>query len=143
MHVQVNAHNIEGLHYTALHTAVVNKRAEVVQILIDAGADTDAQTNDGVNRFASALCVHLKETLEVVKMLLRSRCGSTCRTDNDGMPRAFTLQQSLGRTETVRYLVGLPEVELNHRDTEKNYTALQYAVECNHTDVEQVLLDTL
>ena len=39
--------------------------------------------------------------------------------------------------------MGLPEVELNHRDTEKNYTVLQYAVEEKHTDVVQMLLAAL
>ena len=40
----------------------------------------------------------------------------------------------------MRYLVSLPEVDLNHRDT-INYTALHCAVEERHTDVVQVLID--
>ena len=57
--------------------------------------------------------------------------------------RVLSLRHVLGHIETVRYLVGLPEVELNHRDTVKNYTALQYAVEKNREDVVQVLTDAL
>ena len=36
-----------------------------------------------------------------------------------------------------------PQVEVNHRDTEKNYTTLQYAEEEKDTDVAEVLIDVL
>ena len=45
-----------------------------------------------------------------------------------------------GHTDTVRYLVGLPEVDLNHRDC-NNCTALDVAVAGKHADVVQVLID--
>ena len=125
---------------TALHSAVEHAHTDVLQVLIDAGADTNTQTNYGVNHSPlHTACI--METLDMVKMLVRAGAGVRA-TDTNGST-CLHFAAKLGRTETVRYLVGLPEVELNHRDTEKNYTALQYAVECNHTDVEQVLLDTL
>ena len=74
-------------------------------------------------------------------MLVRAGAGVRA-TDNDGCT-CLILAARCGHNETVRYLVGLPEVDVNHRDTVKNYTALQYAVEEKHTDVAQVLLDVL
>ena len=125
---------------TALHCAVENAHTDVVQVLIDAGADPTTSTNYGVNRSPLHTACIL-ETLDMVKMLVRAGAGVRA-TDTNGST-CLHFAAKFGRTETVRYLVGLPEVELNHRDTEKNYTALQYAVEDNHTDVEQVLLDAL
>ena len=76
-----------------------------------------------------------------MKMLVRAGAGVRA-TDNEGSA-CLILASCSGHTEIVRYLVGLPEVELNHRDTVKNYTALQYAVEEDHKDVVQVLTDAL
>ena len=73
-----------------------------------------------------------------MKMLVRAGAGVRA-TDNDGCTCLIRAARC-GNTETVRYLVGLPDVELNHRDTAKNYTALQYAVEEKHTDIVQLLL---
>ena len=45
-----------------------------------------------------------------------------------------------GHTDTVRYLLSLPEVDLNHQDS-NNYSALHFAVKEKHADVVQVLID--
>ena len=124
--------------HTALDDAIVNEETDVVQVLIDAGAYIDTQNNEGRSPLHAA-CEY--GTLDIVKMLVRAGAGVRV-TDNDGCT-CLILAARCGHTETVRYLVGLPEVELNHRDTVKNYTALQYAVEENHTDVVQLLIDVL
>ena len=121
---------------TALHLAAVE--ACTVQVLIDAGADIDTQNNEGWSPLHAACA---RGALNIVKTLVRAGAGVRA-TDNDGCT-CLILAARCGHTETVRYFVGLPEVELNHRDTEKNYTALQYAVEENHKDVAQVLIDAL
>ena len=124
--------------HTALHFAVEGTHTDVVQVLIDAGADIDTKNNYRCSPLHSA-CI--SGTLDVVKMLVRAGAGVRA-TDDEG-DTCLILAAFFGHTETVRYLVGLPEVELNHRDTEKNYTALQYAVQENHNDVAQVLMDAL
>ena len=134
--VDVNHRDVGN--FTALHIAVVQACTDVVQVLIDAGADIDIQNNVGRSPLHTA-CE--SGALEVVKMLVRAGAGVRVR-DNDGRT-CLTIAACRGHTETVRYLVGLPEVELNHRDTVKNYTALQYAVEEKHTDAAQVLIDAL
>ena len=134
--VDVN-HGDAGDH-TALHLAAVGTHTDAVQVLIDAGADVNILNNDGYSLLHYA-CEY--GALEIVKMLVRAGAGVRA-TDNNGCTCLITAA-FFGHTETVRYLVGLPEVELNHRDTEKNYTALQYAVEEKHNDVTQVLIDAL
>ena len=123
---------------TALHLAAKGNHTDVAQVLIDAGADIDAVNNFGCSPLHSACA---SGALSIVKMLVRA--GAEVHATNDKGRTCLHLAAELGHTETVRYLVGLPEVELNHRDTEKNYTALQYAVEENRKEVTQVLLDAL
>ena len=135
--VDVNNQDTEN-NYTALHLAAINKHTDMVQVLIDAGADIDTQNNDGRSPLHTACASGL---LDIVKMLVRA--GAGVRATNHRGRTCLILAAWCGRTEIVRYLVGLPEVELNHRDTVKNYTALQYAVEKNHKDVVQVLTDAL
>ena len=124
--------------YATLHYPVMNEETDMMQVLIDAGADVDTQRNDGYTPLHSACA---EGSLDVVNMLVEAGAGVRV-TDNDGCTCLIRAARC-GHTETVRYLVGLPDVELNHRDTVKNYTALQYAVEEKHTDVAQVLLDAL
>ena len=123
---------------TALHLAVDENRTDVVQVLIDAGADIDIKNYAGRSPLH---CACASGALDLVKMLVRG--GAGVRARNVKGRTCLHLAAELGHTETVRYLVGLPEVELNHRDTEKNYTALQYAVEEKHTEVAQVLIHAL
>ena len=125
---------------TALHSAVENARTDVVQVLIDAGADTNIQTNYGLY-YSPLHTACIRKTLDIVKMLVRAGAGVHA-TDTNGRT-CLHVAARRGHTDIVRYLAGLPEVDVNHRDTKKNYTALQYAVEYNHTDAAQVLLDAL
>ena len=126
---------------TALHLALRDMSDEctdVVQVLLDAGADINIQNDYGCSPLHYACA---SGELNVVKMLVRA--GAGVRVANEEGLTCLMLAACSGHTETVRYLVGLPEVELNHRDTVKNYTALQYAVEEDHKDVVQVLTDAL
>ena len=134
--VDVNHRNAD--HNTALQEAVLWKQTDVVQVLIDAGADIYTQNYEGRSPLHDACASGL---LDIVKMLVRA--GAGVRATNHRGRTCLILAAWCGRTEIVRYLVGLPEVELNHRDTVKNYTALEYAVEKNHKDVVQVLTDAL
>ena len=134
--VDVNHQNVTN--NTALHYPVMNEDTDMMQVLIDAGADVDTQRNDGYTPLHSACA---SGSLDVVKMLVEA--GAGVRTTANGGCTCLILAARFGHTETVRYLVGLPEVELNHRDTIYNYTALQYAVEEDHKDIAQVLRDVL
>ena len=120
---------------TALHCAVKANHADVVQLLIDAGADTYAKNYMGHSALHYACQLG---ALDIVKMLVEAGAGVRA-ADNQG-DTCLILAVYYGHTEAVRYLVGLPEVELNHR-ADDNSTALQCAVEGNQTDIVQLLID--
>ena len=123
----------------ANNTALVFwKHADVVQVLIDAGADIEMNDNDGRSPLHTAC---LTGELEVVKMLVRAGAGVRA-TDNDGCT-CLMLAAWFGRTETVRYLVGVPEVDVNFQSAADayNHTALHLAANMKHTDAVQVLID--
>ena len=135
--VDVNRRNADD-HDTALQEAVFMKRTEVVQLLIDAGADVDTQNNEG----RSPLHVACKSgELDIVKMLVEAGAGVRA-TDNQGCT-CLMLAAWHGHTDIVRYLVGVPEVELNHqsRAAASSNTALHLAARNKRTDVVQVLID--
>ena len=133
---EVELNQRDAGNHNALHLAAVNKHTDVVQVLIDAGADIDTQNYEGRSPLHDACGAG---ELDVVKMLVRAG-ARVCATDEEGRT-CLMLAARLGHTETVRYLVGLPEVELNHRDTESNYTALHLAAIHMCTDVVLVLID--
>ena len=127
--VDVNHQGFEN--FTALHSAVYGE-AEVVQVLIDAGADIDTKNNEG----NSPLHYACEEgSLDAVKMLVRA--GAGVRDTNHA---CLVLAVCYGCIEIVRYFVGLPEVDVNHRESYLS-TALHYSVNNKHTDVVQVLID--
>ena len=76
-------------------------------------------------------------TLDIVKMIVRAGAGVRA-TDNAGST-CLTLAAYFGHIDTVRYLVGLPEVDVNHRDSD-NDTALYLARMEKHTDIAQLLI---
>ena len=130
--VDVNIADDKG--YTALHSAVDKGHVDVVQVLIDAGADIDAKNNMGRSPLFWAW---KRGKLDIVKVLVKAG-ADVCVTDNKG-DTCLSLTAANGRTETVRYLVGLPEVDVNIAD-EKDFTALHSAVDEGHVDVVQVLI---
>ena len=132
---EVEVHHATDDGCTALHLAADNNHADVVQVLIDAGADIDVRDNLGSSPLL--LACH-SGSLDAVKILVRA--GAGVRVTNNYEDMCLILAASRGHTETVRYLVGFPEVEVDHTDDEGR-TALHCAVENNHADVVQVLID--
>ena len=108
---------------------------DVVEVLIDAGADVDATTAVlGVTPLRSA-CEG--RGLEIVQMLVEA--GADVHVV-DNFSNTILMHAALySDVETVRYLVGLNKVDVNHRNSFGN-TALHNARKKQHTDVEQVLL---
>ena len=119
---------------TALHTAVNEGHRDVVEVLIDAGADIDAGTSEGGTPLHVA-CEYGE--LAIVKMMVKAG-ADVCVTDNAGTT-CLIIAAANGHTETVRYLVGLPEVDVNHT-TNGGETAVHYASREKRTDVVRVLL---
>ena len=120
---------------TALQCAVEKNHQDIMQVLIAAGADIDTKDKDGSTPLLTACESGL---LHVVKRLVEAGAGVRV-TDNQG-DTCLTLAAYYGRTKVVRYLVGLPEVDVNHR-ADDNKNALQCAVEQKHNAVVQVLIN--
>ena len=134
--VEVNHEGNEA--FTALHFAVQEGHHDVVEVLIDAGADIDAKINGGRTPLHVA-CLYRK--LAIVKVLVKAG-ADVCVTTNEGTT-CLMLASNYGHTETVRYLVGLPEVDV-HAANNHSWTPLHHAVKRNngsHPDVIQVLID--
>ena len=119
--------------FTALHLGVLPKHSDVVEVLVNAGADVEAKR---MGRTPLHCACEVGER-EIVKMLLEAR-ADVCATDNDG-DRCLALAAHYGNIETVRYLVGLRGVDVNHRNI-AGHTALTHARLNGHAGVEQVLL---
>ena len=116
---------------TALHVAVREKHAEVVQVLIDAGADVNGRASDGDTPLFLAI---RKGSLDMVKLLVRAGAG-VCVTDK-GEDTCLMLASYEGHIDTVRYLVSLPQMDVTQADAHGD-TALHYAVE----EEVQLLID--
>ena len=133
LEVDVNASNTRGS--TSLHLAVLQKHSDVVQVLIDAGADVEAKDDNGRPPLH---CACLVGYLKIVQMLVEAD-ADVCEVD-DKSDRCLSVSACHGDIETVRYLVGLPEVDVNHRNL-LGHTALDHATVKQHADVVQVLLE--
>ena len=134
--VDLNSQNNSGA--TSLRKAVFLKQSDVVQVLIDAGADIEAKGGEGHGGRTPLNCACVGENLAIVQMLVKAG-ANVSEVDAKG-DRCLSVAASYGRTETVRYLLGLKEVDVNHRNL-LGHTALDHAKEHQRTDVEQVLLD--
>ena len=117
--VDVNHADEKGM--TALHWEA--KKGCPTQVLIDAGADIEARNSLG----RSPLLVACENgNLAKVKMLVEAGAGVRA-TDNEGAT-CLTLAGANGHTDVVRYLAGLPEVDVKQTDRLGN-TALEAAPE--------------
>ena len=132
---EVDVNHCDSSDETALLCAAKNGHTAVVQVLIDAGADID--TNNGGH--SPLQSVSISGALEVVKTLVRAGAGVNVTDEVGGTCLIYAAYH--GHTETVRYLVGLPEVDVNHCDS-SDETALHCAVQSGHPDVVQVFIDT-
>ena len=132
---EVDVNHRDSNNETALHCAVTEGHPDVVQVLIHAGADIDTKNEDGDSPLHRA---STSGVLEIVKMLLRA--GAGVNVTDDGRNTCLILAAYCGHTETARYLVGLPEVDVNHCDSE-NETALHCATNEGYTEVLQVLIE--
>ena len=107
------------------------------QVLIDAGADIEME-NDMGHSPLNWVCYSGEGDLSVVKMLVEA--GAEVRASVDAGLTCLRLAAGSGHTETVRYLVGFPQVDVNHKDND-GYTAVLAAAVENHADVVEVLID--
>ena len=131
--VDVNHQSDDG--WSALHCAVYEKHADVVEVLIDAGADIEGKNDD---ERSPLLVASDAANVQIVKMLVKA--GAGVRATDIAGATCLIIAAYCGHSETVRYLAGLPQVDLSHKDN-KGYTSLYCAAYAKHTDVVEVLID--
>ena len=128
--------NSEDNNYkTALRSALRGGHSDAVQVLIDAGADIEAKDQMGRSPLLVASCEG-KRT--IVKMLVEAG-AEVCVTD-DRRESCLFLAAFYGHTETVCYLVGLKEVDVDFA-AYGGFTSLHGAVDRHSPDTVQVLID--
>ena len=115
---------------STLHEAVEEGRADVVQVLIDAGADIEEKDSDG---HTPLLLACFAGCLDIVKMLIQA--GADLRLARTDAETCLIVASRKGHTETVRYLVSLGQVDVDQVGGKYARTALHKAVAGNLPDV--------
>ncbi|CAI5462190.1 unnamed protein product [Closterium sp. Yama58-4] len=98
--VDINLPSPERSGWTALHLAAFYEHPEVVQVLLAAGADTEARNNTG-NTPLQFAC--LKGNLDVARMLLDAGADLYATSDDKG--NALEYAQEWGTEEMVDFLL--------------------------------------
>ena len=134
---QVDVDQVGNYWNMALYEAVRYNQADVVQVLIDAGADIQKKNSQGHTPLILACN---KGYLDIVKMLVQA--GADLRvTDRIGDTCLITALR-WEHTETVRYLVVLAQVDVDQVSGDRTCnTPLHKAVGRNRADMVQVLID--
>ncbi|CAI5457846.1 unnamed protein product [Closterium sp. Yama58-4] len=106
--VDINLPSPERSGWTALHLAAFYEHPEVVQVLLAAGADTEARNNTG-NTPLQFAC--LKGNLDVARMLLDAGADLYATSDDKG--NALEYAQEWGTEEMVDFLLVRAATESN------------------------------
>ncbi|KXG52095.1 uncharacterized protein PGRI_083790 [Penicillium griseofulvum] len=118
---------------TALHAAALGGHTETIRLLLERGADVNAQGGeDGTALYAAALRGHT----ETIQLLLERGADINAQGGEDGM--ALYAAASRGHTETVRLLLD-QSADFNARNGEDR-TALHAAALGGHTEIVLLLL---
>jgi len=133
----VNEKNDHGLtRYrgcTALMIAAWNGNAEIVQMLVDAGAQLNVQNNYG--RTALFLAAH-NGKVEIVKLLIAA--GAEIAEKEDAQTALMIVAYN-GNAEIIKLLIAAG-AQLDVKDS-KGRTALMHAVDQGRAEVVQLLID--
>ena len=132
---EVDVNHLTDDNFTALHFAGQGNYPEVVEVLIDAGADIEAKDVEGSSPLHRAC---REGALDAAKLLVKAGAG-VCVTNNQG-DTCLMYAVYWGHTETVRTLLCMPEVDVNQSNN-SGRTPLRRAVLRKHSDVSKLLID--
>ena len=109
---------------------------ETVRILIDAGANLNARSDDGINDGITALMAASGEGhTETARMLIDA--GANVNAKDDKGWTALMFASRLGHTETARMLIDAG-ANVNAKN-DKGWTALMWASRRDHTETARML----
>ena len=133
---QIKAYSADG--FTALHLACFFGRTSAGKILIDAGADLDANSKNGANLKpinSAAACRDLDAAYQMVSALLGN--GADISAKQNG---GFTALHSAAANGNVRLVKLLLEKGADpHVLSDDKKTPLQFAQERNRTEIVELL----
>jgi len=118
---------------TALHYAVWYGWVEIVKLLIEAGADVNAKSNEGDTALHDTV---LKNRVEIARMLIKAGADVNAKY-NEGNT-ALHWAARLNNVKIVRILIEAGS-DVNEKDNDGD-TALYYAVWYNWVHVVQILI---
>ncbi|XP_031162050.1 ankyrin repeat domain-containing protein 16 [Sander lucioperca] len=123
---------------TPLHTAAMHGCEEVVRILLErCGYTPDSADSCGVTAFMDAV---RNGHISVARLLLEKHQASPTAADILGAQAVHQVAVT-GQEEALRYLVRDLNVDVNHRATGIQLTALHYAAKEGHTSTIKTLLE--
>jgi ankyrin repeat protein len=133
---EVNAHNGNGWNVLML-AAAGNNNPEVIQALLDAGADVNARLESGST--ALTFAAQFNENPEVTRALLDAGADVNTRDDYDST--AVTLAAQFNANPAVTQALIAAGADVDARD-DSGATALMFATQHNaNPEVVQTLLD--
>jgi ankyrin repeat protein len=132
--VDVNAAQGDGS--TALHWAADREDLEMAQMLVKAGANTNAKTRLG--DITPLLMAAKTGNAAIVDLLLKSGANAKAVSTTGTTP--LMLAASSGKTDAVKILLN-SGVDVNAKDIYQGQTALMFAAALNRADVIKVLVD--
>jgi len=131
---KVDVNQAQGDGSTALHWAAYHADAEMVRMLLKAGADVKAKT-----RIANMTPLFLAAQVgsaEVVKLLLENGSDANAKSDIGTTP--LMLAASSGQTDTIQALLD-HNVDVNAADVANGQTAVMFAAAHNRGDAITLL----
>lgn len=132
---QINAKGLyEGLY--PLHYAVSANNKEMVNLLIDKGADINAHSSDGSTSLHVASVLGYKE---IVALLIKGGADVNAKDNRDRTPLHLASQG--GHIEIVKFLIEKgADIKLEDKD---DWTPLDYAKVYNHEEIVDFLFSTI
>jgi ankyrin repeat protein len=119
---------------TALHYAITQNQLELVQWLLDHGADKEARDKDGLTPLHWA---SREGHTPTVALLLAANADVAAKHKNAYTPLHFAADR--GHTDVVKILLNAEKVDIEAKD-EEGLTPLYQSVINNHTAVSKLLL---
>lgn len=132
---QVDVNTPEGDGATALHWAAHGDDAEIVDLLIAAGAKVDVANDLAITPLYLASA---NGSLAIVSKLLEKGANPNAASETGVTPLMEAARS--GNVRVVRALVG-HGADVNAQERDRGQTALMWAVARHHPDVVTVLLD--
>lgn len=125
---------------TSLSWAASGGHVEIVKLLLNAGADVNAEGGEKDGCTALYYAVYYRHT-DIVRVLLDAKANVMLR-DKDGRTALHHAAGKVGYAEGVKMLLGAG-ANINARDHTWGWTTLHYAAYYNHTEIVKILLNQM